>query len=403
MQPEALHETKVTGNGIRDETGFSLVRGGPLYKVYLRTGLARPSLEFVTRRIVALSLLAWLPPFLLAALAGHLSGGVRVPFLFDVEVHTKFLAALPLLIAAELVVHQRIRPLIRQFLDRGIIAPEDRARFDGLLASVTRLESSGMVELLLLLFVVSAGHWVWRQNLLLGVSSWYGAADGSESHLTAAGYYYAFVSLPILRFLVLRWYFRLFIWYRFLWQVRALPLHLNLFHPDRAGGLGFLEGSLVAFAPTLAAQTIVMAGMICDRIWYAGATLRNFEMEIAGAALFLMFLVLTPLSFFAAKLDVAGRIARLEFGDFASRYVSDFRRKWILGKGEAQPVLGTADIQSLADLGNTYNVVNEIGMLPFTKKMALRLAIAILLPFAPLILTLVPLHHMIERLIQLVL
>jgi hypothetical protein len=221
--------------------------------------------------------------------------------------------------------------------------------------------------------------------------------------LTAAGYYYAFVSLPILRFFVLRWYFRLFIWYRFLWQVRALPLLLNLLHPDRAGGLGFLEGSVFALTQMLAAQAIAMAAMICDRIWYAGATLRDFEMEIAGATLFLMFVVLTPLSFFMAKLDLAGRIARREFGDLASRYVSDFRRKWILGEGEAEPVLGTPDIQSLADLGNAYTVASEIGILPFTKNTTLRLAIAILLPFAPLTLTLVPLQHMIERLIQLVL
>jgi Cytochrome c oxidase caa3 assembly factor (Caa3_CtaG) len=36
--------------------------------------------------------------------------------LCDVEVHVRFLVALPLLMVAELVVHQRMRPIIRQFV-----------------------------------------------------------------------------------------------------------------------------------------------------------------------------------------------------------------------------------------------------------------------------------------------
>ena len=83
-----------------------------------------------------------------------------------------------------------------------------------------------------------------------------------EAHLTAAGYWYAFVSLPIFRFILYRWYYRLFIWYRFLWQVRGMPLHFNLYHPDRVGGLGFLAASVQIFAPILVAQTMALAGII---------------------------------------------------------------------------------------------------------------------------------------------
>jgi hypothetical protein len=44
-------------------------------------------------------------------------------------------------------------------------------------------------------------------------------------------------------------------------------------HPDRCGGLGFLAGISQAFAPVLLAQGAVLAGMIANRIFYAGATL----------------------------------------------------------------------------------------------------------------------------------
>jgi len=217
-----------------------------------------------------------------------------------------------------------------------------------------------------------------------------------------AGYWYAFISLPVLRFIVFRWYFRLFLWYRFLWKVARLPLHLKLFHPDRAGGLGFLSGSVIAFAPVLLAHTVFLAGFIGDRIWHTGATLASFKMEIVGAMLFLMLLVLAPLGFFVIPLIKARRTAGREYGILASHYVDDFRRKWIEGDGRAsEPLLGTRDIQSLADLGDAYNVVSEMRILPFGKKTILRLLIILVVPLLPLTLTIIPLEQMVDRLIKL--
>jgi hypothetical protein len=69
--------------------------------------------------------------------------------------------------------------------------------------------------------------------------------------------------------------------------------------------------------------------MIGDRIWYAGAKLPALKMEIVGAMVFLMFLVPTPLCFFLARLERAGRKAKREYGILASHYVEDFHRKWI--------------------------------------------------------------------------
>ena len=65
---------------------------------------------------------------------------------------------------------------------------------------------------------------------------------------------FVYVSLPAFQFVLYRWYFRLFIWMRFLWQVARCELSLVPTHPDRAGGLGFLSLSVVAFAPLLTAH-----------------------------------------------------------------------------------------------------------------------------------------------------
>ena len=387
-----------------DDNSLSLALGGPLYQLYLRTRMARAPIELVWRRILILSAICWLPLFALACLNGQVASGVSIPFLSDVGLHVNFLLALPFLIGAEVVVHRRIPGLIRLFLDRGIIAPQDQARFQGLIAAVLRLRNSVTIEICMLLVVFTLGHSVWSHSHASETIGWYGFVANDRVRLTAAGYWYAYISLPILRFLLLRWYLRVFLWYRFLWSVQTLPMHLNLFHPDRAAGLGFLSSSMFAFAPILTAQAMVLAGVIGNRILYAGATLTGFKLQIIGAVLFLMLVVVAPLTFFAVKLTLARRIAQRELGTLSSRYVNSFRRKWVQGVNRQHgPLLGTADIQSLADLGNAFDTVSDMRILPFSTKTVLRLAIVVAAPLAPLTLTIVPLDRMVEGLVKLLL
>jgi hypothetical protein len=271
-----------------------------------------------------------------------------------------------------------------------------------LVASTMRLRNSVLVEVVLVLFAILVSDLVLKQTLTLGVSAWYAIGVAGNLHVTKAGYWYEFVSSSILRFIILRWYFRLGLWYFFLWRVRGLPLHLNLFHPDRAAGLGFLAGSVFAFAPVLAAQTMLLAGIIADRIWRAGASLPSFKMEIIVVVAFLMLLVFTPLLFFTVQLDSAKRKANREYGILASEYVENFHRKWIQERGAVgEPLLGTSDLQSLADLGNAGSAVSETRIVPFTKETVIRVAIIILFPLAPLTLTMLPLEQIIDQLIKL--
>jgi hypothetical protein len=89
---------------LQDPYDLSLVLGGPLYQLWRRTYLCGIVLELLGRRILVISLLAWLPLLVLSAWSGQaLGGGATVPFLLDVEAHVRFLVALPLLILAELI------------------------------------------------------------------------------------------------------------------------------------------------------------------------------------------------------------------------------------------------------------------------------------------------------------
>jgi len=387
---------------LSDPPDFSLVLGGPLYQLLRRTRLADDALQMQRRRIVVISLFAWLPLLVLSALGGQLlGGGVTVPFLMDVDVHVKFLVVVPLLIAAELVVHKRMRTLARTFLDRHLIPEDARATLDAAIGSAYRLRNSAMVEALLMAFVYVVGITIiWRHYLSLDAATWYATPTGDGTRLTLAGAWYGYVSLPIFQFLLCRWYFRLFIWTRLLWQVARIRLNLVPTHPDRVGGLGFLAATSHAFVPLLMAHGALLAGQIANQIFYMGATLTQYRLEILLLVIFMVFLVVGPLLVFSPQLAETKRTGLREYGTLAQDYVRQFDGKWVHRNGAAdEQFLGTADIQSLADLGNSYEVLRSMRVVPVTKETMFQLAVATVAPIVPLVLTLMPLEELLRKLL----
>jgi hypothetical protein len=390
-----------------DPDHFSVVLGGPLYQLVRRAHLDDSAFHHVVRRIVVLSLFAWLPLLILSTLKGRAWGGaVSVPFLADIEVHVRFLAALPLLIAAELVVHQRMRPVVRQFLERGLIPDASRVRFDAAWASAMRLRNSVAAELLLIAFVYLFGAlYLWPNYVALDVPTWYSqAATGGGKHLSVAGWWFVYVSLPLFQFILLRWYFRLFIWARFLWQVARCELSLVPTHPDRAGGLGFLSNIVIAFVPLLAAHGAALAGLLANQIFYHGAKLPDFKVELIVVVAFLLLVVLGPLFLFVPNLSRTRRVGLREYGTLAQRYVREFDAKWLRGEVPAgEQLIGSADIQSLADLGNSFDIIREMSFVPFSWNTVVQLAVITLLPVAPLLLTMVSFEELLGQLLKMAL
>ena len=389
-----------------DPPDFSLVLGGPLFQLLRRTHLADDALEMVRQRIVVMALLAWLPLLLLTALEGQLIGGsAAVPFLMDAEVHIRFLVAIPLMIGAELVVHRRMRLLLRQFLERNLIPESALPRFDAAIHSAFRLRNSTLAEVLLIAIVYSLGIMViWRNYMALDAPTWFATPTAAGPSLSLAGYWYAYVGMPIFQFLLLRWYFRLFIWSRFLWQVSRIELNLVPTHPDRTGGLGFLGGTVYAFIPLLMAHGAIVAGNLANRIFYLGATLTDFKGEVALMVVFLLCVVFGPLLAFTLQLAAAKRTGKREYGTLAQRYVRAFDAKWLRGGAPAdEPLLGSADIQSLSDLGSSYDVVQTMRTTPVSKEAVLRLAAAVLVPIVPLVLTMMPWEELLKKLLGIIL
>jgi hypothetical protein len=401
MSFKGLHTTTEL-NFFEESSDFSLVLGGPIYQLFRKTHLAGDHLELLYRRLVVIPLIAWLPLLLLAILSSSAANVGWLSFLSDVEVQVRFLVALPVLIGAELIVHSRLHPIVRRFVERRIVPAQDVPRFETAIRSAVRLRNSVALECGLLLLVYTVGLWVWNSRVGLVTPTWY-AMPGGRWNLTLAGFWYVFVSIPILQFILLRWYLRFFIWYRFLWHVSRFNLHLVPTHPDRCAGLAFLGKSAYAFAPILFAQGVMLAGVVATRVLYHGEKLMSFKLQAFGFVAFFVVAILGPLMMFSPQMARAKRKGLADYSLVAQRYVDSFEQRWVLeDPAPPEEVLGAADIQSLADLGNSYAMVREMRSVPFGLEDITRLAAATAAPLVPLLLTVFSLEELITRIIKVV-
>jgi hypothetical protein len=232
--------------------------------------------------------------------------------------------------------------------------------------------------------------------------TWYGFSDAAGFHLRSAGYWYVFVSIPIFQFMLLRWYLRLCIWFSFLWRVSRLNLKLLSAHPDRAGGLGFLGRSSYAFAPVLFAQGAMVSSFIANDVLYEGKSLLSYKLHVAIAITFFVATVLAPLVMFVPRLDSEKRSGLTKYGNLASDYVREFRHKWFREGIKTDEILGSGDIQSLADLGNSFGVVREMRLVPFGVQDIVRLIVATAAPLAPLLLLIMPMEEVATRILKMI-
>jgi len=378
-----------------------LFEGGPTHNLMLRVGLLRQRAPELARGALVLALFAWLPLLLLSAIEGHVVRGVPIPFLLDFGVHARLLFSLPLLIVAEVVVGPRLGGAAARFLERGLVRPEQRGRFEQAVAEALQLRDSAVLEVAVLVLSYLGSFLMLGIAFSTGVSTWDLLVTPAGPRLTLAGIWNTFVAVPLYQFLVFRTLVRLLVWWRFLWSVSRLDLRLMPTHPDKAGGLGFLGGAQRPLGLLAVAVNAVLSGRYCSEILYAGVSLEVLKVPIACLVGLLVLLVLGPLVVFTPMLLAARRTGLVEYGGLALRYTSDFDRKWLRGGApEGEQLLGTGDIQSLADIGGSYERIEQMRPVPFGLKDVTSLVAACLIPMIPVLATAMPLEEIVKTLLK---
>jgi hypothetical protein len=203
------------------------------------------------------------------------------------------------------------------------------------------------------------------------------------------------------RFVMLRWLWRLVLWSVFLWRLSRLRLHLVPTHPDRQAGLGYLQAVHSQFMPAIAAISAIQSAGLAEDVIRGTMAFEAMAPAVVLLVAVTWALVSGPLLILAPRL----RSARLEglavYMELGSRYVNDFEKKWIANKEEPdEPFLGTADVGSLADLQASFGAVEDMRWIPVSVRLTVFTLAAALLPMAPLLLLKYPIADLSAKLLE---
>jgi hypothetical protein len=384
---------------------FSLAKGGLLFKLLVRMHLMNPDLAPSHRRAVVLALFTWLPLLILSAVQGlALGGSVRIPFLFDFPISARLLLSLPLLIVAENVIDERTRMVVKHFIQSGLVRKNDHSAFQSSIQQVLRMRNSLLAEGVIAGLVIFSAVFL-RMEFSGTSSTWQFLVSPSGATRTLAGWWHVLVSIPVFQFILVRWLWWYLAWCWFLWRTSRLDLHLVPTHPDMAGGLGFLGLIQTKYAIIVFALSSLLSSQMGQEILFGGASLVNYRTTILGFVALILFTFLGPLLVFSLKLFDTRRKGLLDYGALANEYTQSFERKWIRREApEGEALIGSADIQSLADLANSFEVVRKMRPVPFDLVTTiLPMVAAAVIPFLPLALTVFPFEELIKKIVGMLL
>jgi hypothetical protein len=385
-------------NPARSSTvGFSLVAGGPTHRLQERLGLIKGESFYFARRAALSVLLTWFPLLVLSAAQGLAIGyKVRIPLLYDFAAYARSVVAIPLLILAEGPIEWHLTKVAAHFLHSGLLPERNYRDYESALKRAAGRRDSVLAEVLIL-GLAFASAFVVRNAFPFKFSTWRSLVVDSTQVRTWAGWWFLCVTTPFFQFLFWRWLWRLFIWYEFLWSMSRLDLQLIPTHPDREAGLGFVGDSQRFFWSIIVAYSVAAAGVLSNEILYAGVSLKRYEFALAAYVAVVLLVFLGPLLMFTLPMLKAKLESLHGYGAFAAAHNLMFHGKWVQGgnlKGE--PPLGTPDISSLADLGTAYEALDRMWPVPFDPSDAIVLALAAVVPMAPLLLTVMPLGQLLD-------
>lgn len=359
-----------------EELSFSPIADEAPLRWMQRVGLVPVGELGLVRRAIFLALLTWLPIAIWAAFTGHfLVPDAGEPLLHHYGVHVRCLVAIPLLVIAEGFVHRSAIHIVPQFLSSGVVPPEKRDQFETVIRGARRLRHSTL-PWVLVLGVAIAWSIADQPDPRADSMAWALEQDG---RLGFGGWWMLYVARPIFTALLLGWLWRLLLVTICFWRVGKLGLSLVPTHPDRVGGLAFVERLPAAFAPIGLAVSAVIGSHWAHELVRHDATLKSFQ--VLGAALVVLWtlLLLLPLLALAPVLMKSRKESIRDYSKLVGDQGRLVHRRWIQGEqvGDA-PLLDAPEIGPVADAAALYDAVKRMQVAPI----GIGSIVAILLPLA---------------------
>ncbi|HEX2446212.1 MAG TPA: hypothetical protein VHJ77_19850 [Vicinamibacterales bacterium] len=381
-----------------DRQDFSLVRDDPPFRWHQRIGLVPRSGGLgVGRRAIFWTAVAWLPVALWAWSQGAVvvrPGHAPEPLLQHFGVNARLLLGIPLLIIAEAVAHGILSRQIPYFVDARLVKPDDIPRFDAIVARAVRLRDRATPWVIILGLALAwaltgtlPGHLLWLPD----EAPWAARDFG--------GFWHAYVARPIFLVLLLGWLWRVILLAILFKGIAALDLVLVPTHPDRAGGLGFVERSAAAFSLVVLAPAVVTAARWAHDAGFHGLDVHSLYPVMGTALVATLVVFLAPYLMFSGPLLRARRQALLDYGALVARHGAAVRGKWILGEVKPdEPLLSAPEIGPVADTITLYEAVSRMRPVPIGAVGLLAIAVPVALPFLGVLAVQIPVKDMLLEL-----
>jgi hypothetical protein len=383
---------------VPNESELYFERGGPVHRFMQRIGVAKGEGPPVRRRILWFIAITWVPLLVLAIVDGRALGPTpRESMLLDFATYARFFLTIPLLVVAETIVGPRLTDAALRFLRTGLVRGEDLPAVTVAIEKVQRRREALGPELSLLGISFVTAWYLSADQWYAGNASSWKSFEVSGGGTSLAGLWYQFFAVPFVQFMILRWLWRLINWTLFLYQMSRLKLNLAATHPDGAGGLGFLGIAQSFFGIISFGIGLIISADAAFRIFFEGATITTFQWTFIFFVAINEILLISPLLLFAPLLFRTRLEWLRQYDSLAFRYDRAFHEKWVNNtRAPEEPFLGSSDIQSLADLGNSIDRVRAMNALPFDKRLIVHIAVISALPGLPLLFMLMPVMEILQ-------
>ena len=384
--------------GVESPGAFSPIENELPLRWYRRLRLVPANGLGAGRRAAFLALLTWLPIVVWAVTAGRLvSAEAGEPLLQHFGVHVRCLLVIPLLILAEAAMDKTARRLLPQFASSGVIGPDQRIPFEQVGVDMRRLRDSSLPWALVL---GAAVGWslVDRPDLHTDAMSW---ALGADRQLGFGGWWFAYVVRPILFALVIGWLWRVLLVVYWFWRVGRIDLSLVPTHPDRTGGLAFVEKLPGGFAMLTFALAAAIASRWAHEVVYHGQALDSYKLPAAAfVVLWTLFLLLPLLALVPALVAARGR-ALPAYAALVGEQGRLVHRRWILRQPVADaPILDAPEIGPVADAAAMYEAVTRMRVAPIGKASLVKILVPLALPMLIVAALQVPFKDLLLKLLK---
>ena len=376
---------------------------GPSQKLFRKLKLTGSTDTLILRKVIFFLILAWLPLLIFSLIdSTAYNSEIEIPLLFDFVLYVRVFLVIPLVFIAERIFNSTMYGSLNHFVESGIIAENNVDEYKSILKIFGKYKDSGIIDLLVFMLayaiVILVLSNIWKSYGESGsLTSWQYSKD-VQGQISLGGYWYAFITIPIYIFFFARLLWKFLLWSFVLYKISKINLNLFPTDPDRSGGLGFLGQNQLYFGLLGFIQTSIFSAEIASKILYAGTVITDYKSFIIGILALFTLIIICPMMFFTNKLIKTKLNGILEYSVTSHMYVSAFHDKWIDGKNsENENLLGSADIQSLADLSGSYDIVKTMIPLPIDLRAVITLVLLVTVPFSPLILFVIPLDQLFKE------